>query len=714
MKSSEPRQVGLRFLSLTLVTFAGAIWVTWRYKLSMPATVVALLPGLGGTYLSWKQFHTAGTKPAAELTMAQVADQFAVAVKNYWGEEAGYRRLYDPPPLPVTWQPAEPNLVDGWHDLIATAKGWPGGRAISSEIGPVDLAGDGNDLADVLARIPTGRLVVLGEPGAGKTILLIHLLLTLLARRNPGGPVPVLAGLAGWNPSQQGLTSWLTSRLTRDYPALADPAPSAAGVVSRAKALLDRGLLLPILDGLDELPGSVIATALTKINDGLGPGQGVVVASRLDTYRTATTGTATASTSRTKTASVPPSVTARLLGAAGITLQPVTPSDVAAYLRGRADPIAKARWEPVVNALRTGAPVAQALESPLLVALARTIYNPRPGEHAGIVPDPAELCDQTQLPSVGAVRAHLFDAFIRAAYRPDSPYGDRWKPDQAERWLGFLARHLRDDRHNASDIAWWQLRLAVPWPLLGAAGGFVLGLALLLGAGLEVERTSDLSPRLIHWILLGLIVGLGGGFWGWRKATKAARSDWFPARRLPWQPRRLADSLGLGLVAGLAFGLFFGLQFGLRAGLAGGFVGLMSGFGAGFVETSSPDLTAAADPQVLLTQDRGVFFLGGLLTWVVFEFAFELFFPLGSLTARFVGGLVVTGLALAFALMGFTESAWGWFVLTRCWLVLRGRLPWHLMAFLADAHRREVLRRAGASYQFRHVELQHHLAARPR
>ena len=35
------------------------------------------------------------------------------------------------------------------------------------------------------------------------------------------------------------------------------------------------------------------------------------------------------------------------------------------------------------------------------------------------------------------------------------------------------------------------------------------------------------------------------------------------------------------------------------------------------------------------------------------------------------------------------------------------------MSFLADAHRRGVLRQAGAVYQFRHIELQHRLATRP-
>jgi hypothetical protein len=43
-------------------------------------------------------------------------------------------------------------------------------------------------------------------------------------------------------------------------------------------------------------------------------------------------------------------------------------------------------------------------------------------------------------------------------------------------------------------------------------------------------------------------------------------------------------------------------------------------------------------------------------------------------------------------------------------LTVFGRLPWTLAAFMGDAHRLGVLRRNGATYQFRHLELQLQLA----
>jgi hypothetical protein len=68
--------------------------------------------------------------------------------------------------------------------------------------------------------------------------------------------------------------------------------------------------------------------------------------------------------------------------------------------------------------------------------------------------------------------------------------------------------------------------------------------------------------------------------------------------------------------------------------------------------------------------------------------------------------LFIAGAAISMGL-----NAWGhWLVLARLWLPLRGRVPWAVMAFLEDAHRRGALRQAGAVYQLRHARLQDHLA----
>jgi hypothetical protein len=82
--------------------------------------------------------------------------------------------------------------------------------------------------------------------------------------------------------------------------------------------------------------------------------------------------------------------------------------------------------------------------------------------------------------------------------------------------------------------------------------------------------------------------------------------------------------------------------------------------------------------------------------------------------------LVTNGLAIGAAtaimsgvIFSFLHASWGSFAITRCWLAARRLLPLRLMEFLSDAHeQRGVLRQVGAIYQFRHAELQRHLADR--
>ncbi|MFJ9871193.1 NACHT domain-containing protein [Streptomyces sp. NPDC101165] len=147
----------------------------------------------------------------------------------------------------------------------------------------------GGDIAQVFERVPTRRLVVLGEP-AGKTMLLIRLILTLLEHRRPGGPVLALFPLASWDPARRDPYTWMADQLAQDHPALralapADPPQASPGTLARA--LLLQRLILPILDGLDELPEAVRALALRSINQVLPAGQPLLLSSRTAEYRSA-------------------------------------------------------------------------------------------------------------------------------------------------------------------------------------------------------------------------------------------------------------------------------------------------------------------------------------------------------------------------------------------------------------------------------------------
>jgi len=693
--------------------------------------------------------------------MAQLADQLTIAVATQWSAEAAVRRLNDPYPLPVSWNAADPSLTDAWDSLVRLATsgaGWPAPPPPGTWAAePDDLAGEGRELTEVLARVPTRRLVVLGEPGAGKTMLMVRLVLDLLARRAEGGPVPILVSVTSWNPAAQDLRGWLGTQLMIDHPALAGPPPTGREEPTQAAALIASGLILPILDGLDEIPEQVRGPAISRINDALRPGEQVVVTCRAEQYR--------------DTVRPQDGVEVTLRAAAAVQLCPLDADVVRHYLRDDvAGPVMKARWDPVLAVLGTEAPAGQALATPLMVGLARAIYNPRPGERVGTLRHPAELCHPA-LADRAAVESLLFDAFIPAAYRNHPP--GRWKAKDAERRLVFLARHL-ERTIGSADLAWWQLQDAAPRTASGLAAGLavgpvaglvagvpaglVAGLAVGLWAGLEVGLMAGLWAGLVVGVgfgsakapargmrmsIRGLVVGLAVGPWAGLVVGLAeghVAGLWaglvvglwaglvvgvgFGSAKAPARGMRMSIR---GLVVGLVVGPVVGLVVGFVGGLVGGFVGdlgfwLVAGLVAGpvaglvaglaFGLAGVPgDLAEVTSPGTVLARDRQValrlMLVAGLL--LVLAVGLVADFEVGPVFGLWAG--LAVGPVAGFRL-SMRQTAWPSYVLTRGWLAFRHYLPWSLMSFLSDAHQRGVLRQVGAVYQFRHIELQHRLANR--
>ncbi|WP_241251307.1 NACHT domain-containing protein [Candidatus Protofrankia californiensis] len=689
--------VGLAALAVAVTV---VVWRKWDDTLSTGVTGgIALAVTVAGGWVAWAAYQ----KPP-DLDLAVIADQIADAVFKQWDGELRRRQIGDPHPLPVAWDPANTTLTEDWSSIRqqATSGAWPPEPAGAPwATSPAQLAGRDKEIIDVLDRIPTGRLVILGEPGAGKTILAVRLLLALLARRaqgGQGGPVPVLLSLASWNPTDQDLTSWLETSLIRNHSGLDAPAPDATGQNrNRAQALLDRRLLLPILDGLDELPPALRATALAKISEMLPDGQGLVLTCRKQAFRWA----------------IRPSywggVESKLKGAAAVVLRTLTPDEVADYFqKAPGGPVVTARWDEVVASFTATSPppVTRVLTTPLMASLAHTIYNPRRGESLQGVPNPVDLLNPTRFPTATSVREHLLDEFIPAAYRPH-PHR------KVQQWLQFLARHLEDRLHGTPDLAWWQLRTAAPWRFLDLIARLTFGLAF--GLGIACAARFMLGPGIGPG--LGAMAGLVAG----DRFARVCGLRMEPSRGVRWQPSLVGFRIGRmgGLVYGLAYGFTAGIVYGIAAGLA---YGLTVGFTFGLTGAVA-ELRTAASPKTVLKRDRRAFrilgFTQGLSGAVTYGLG-------GGFMVVFVskltdGGLTDGGLTVVLVLIlagwftgmltgGLSQAAWGWFALARLWLAASGQVPWRFMGFLADAHERGVLRQVGAVYQFRHVELQRRLA----
>lgn len=652
---------------------------------------------------------------SAQQGLDKASRELATAVARQWTAESMMRSLGRPEPIQLSWSVTH--------------------RAAAATPVPRKLHGNLSDLIGEFRQWPKRQLVVLGEPGAGKTALVVLLTLSLLANPEPGEPVPVLLPLSSWDPRNEHLYTWLARKLTEEYPGLGN---AAAYGPHAAQRLVADERIMPVLDGLDEAPPELQAAAIDAIDLATAGGRPFVVTCRRTEYEDAVLREGVI-----------------LASATVVDMQPVDIEDAARFLTSRQHP-GSSRWQSVIAHLRDQprGPLAQVMSTPLMVDLARTAYG-------GPTSDPAELLDAARFPDRTSIGEHLLDAVLPAAYphrpprltpaggiRPAAP--PRYEPGQSTRWLTFLAQHLQ--RARTRDLAWWELADAIPQPtralIFAIPSAVIFAIAGALAGG----------PRV------GIVYGVAFGLAGFAAHTLGRRQG--PLRvemRFHGTAPRFLPRFGIGLIIGVALGLGWSLSHGLVLML-----GLVFGLALGvhvWLDTPA-DARCVSSPLTVLKQDRtaalsytltyalsmGIFyvvadtFTNGTTYIPVFGGSFDIGLALVTgivvaplarlafgrsgglaygLAAIAAGGLVfphatslaeglragtVFGIAVGLAI--FLSRAWGSFVLTRAWLAMRGKTPLRLMRFLADAHHRAVLRQAGAVFQFRHASLQDNLANR--
>jgi hypothetical protein len=124
----------------------------------------------------------------------------------------------------------------------------------------------------------TGLLLILGEPGSGKTTSLLDLARTLLDRAGDDikERVPIVLNLSSWK-KRQPLAEWMSGELSEKYRV----------PVKIARSWIENKNLLPLLDGLDEVGTTLQPDCVAAINtfiEKLDP-PGLVICCRLNEYR---------------------------------------------------------------------------------------------------------------------------------------------------------------------------------------------------------------------------------------------------------------------------------------------------------------------------------------------------------------------------------------------------------------------------------------------
>jgi hypothetical protein len=540
-------------------------------------------------------------------------------------------------------------------------------------------ASDG-ELASVLEyyqSLSPRRLVVLGRPGAGKTVLALELQVRLLEARDsePGAPVPVLVSATAYD-SGQLWEAWLAGHLAVRF-----------GIRKQTAARLVRaGRILPLVDGLDEMDpagagGPQRAQTLVKALNAAMRGHTrapVVVTCRRSDYSALSRG-------------IDRATHVEMTGLVG--------DEAAAYLRGQVRTLAeKDRWKPVLAMLdeEPYGPLAAQVATPWRLTLALAAFRDG-GDPAALLP-PAGITAGEYTQYLDGLLVGGYGPSAVRLHSPGTPYNE----PQVQQWLTALADGLAwQSRHgmSATDIVLHQLwrpagqRItrashaamtmlpAIPVLIAGVAAkssGFVLAGCCLLLAGFIAA--SEPSPHRMNFRNIATRRGRSGFAIGTAYGTAAGTA----AGTAYW----IAYGIAYGAAAWLLFGLIFGI--------AGGFAGGISGAAP---DDRGPRAVIRADSISGLAAVLAVGFVAGLVPGIVVGLAV-------GLVAGFVAGLVY-GLAFGFAYgIAFRGKAWTRYHLAVAVMAVRGQGPLRLGAFLDWAVDAGLLRVSGVAYQFRHRQLQ--------
>lgn len=553
----------------------------------------------------------------------------------------------------------------------------------------------GTSIISVFNQIGTGRsLLILGEPGSGKTISLLQLARDLIERaeQDVSQLIPVVFNLSSWSTQRKPLIfrDWLIAELGNKYQV---PRKLANDWIQQQQLCL-------LLDGLDEVRAVDRDSCVSSINAfQQDQGTEVVVCSRTKDYK---------------------KLTHYLNVQNAIYLRSLTPSQIHHYLTQLQTDLTGLR-----TLLSNDAALQELAPSPLMLNIMVLAYQ-------GMT--------VTDLPKTEVVeerRKQLFNTYIERMFnRPNrSKLTSRYSQTQTLYWLIWLAQRMVQNSPTLFLIesmqpSWLQMRTeTIAYRVILNS---IIWLPFVLLGGLNFVLLGDIGPLGLLFLLFGVLSELLSGeitlveIQGF-SIQKAIKNGLCVGKRVGrhivlnigltgGSALGLAGGLALGLTGGPVAGLFFGLLGGLLGLLLGLLLGFLAGLSAGLLAGLSAGLTFS-DLETTIAPNEGIWrsarsfvisvllfgLIGVLFFWLLFGLTvglsaglqFGLFF---GLTVGLFFGLVYGG---ATCIQHFS---------LRLALCLRGQIPWNYARFLDHAIERLFLQRVGGGYIFVHRLLMEHFA----
>lgn len=335
-------------------------------------------------------------KPSVSLSQKAYRDRQALLnkVKTYWIKGVLERSLH------------HRILIElGLEERLDFAD--PFNLAVSVMNEPLQPLNLGTQPIDVFDDLGEGRsLLILGEPGSGKTITLLQLARDLLARaeQDINHLIPVVFNLSSWN-GKQPVADWLVEELNTKY-----QVPKAIG----EPWIMQQQLLL-LLDGLDEVAIAKREACVTALNQfQQTQGTELVVCSRIIDYE---------------------ALSQRLMVQQAIYVRALQPAQIDRYLNALNADLTGLR-----QLLKADIAFQELARSPLMLNIMVLAYE-------GISPE-----DFPEM-SVEAHRQQLFNTYIDRMLKRrggDVPYS----PKRTIQWLSWLAQQMVSSSQTIFLIEW--------------------------------------------------------------------------------------------------------------------------------------------------------------------------------------------------------------------------------------------------------------------
>jgi hypothetical protein len=248
-------------------------------------------------------------------------------------------------------------------------------------------------------------LLILGEPGAGKTMMLITLAQALIIRaeREPREPIPVILNLMSWAKQHRPLEDWVVEELTAKY-----MIPRRIG-----RQWLEDDDLILLLDGFDDVPARQRRRCAKVINRfrasrGLS---GIVVCSRSEEYA---------------------AVGLKLKLGAAVEIQPLSDKQIDTYLVAQGPPLAQ-----LGAAIERDPTMREMARNPLMLSIMSLAYDDVESEAAGAL---LEVTTAGSVP-LSTRRQRLFDTYVGSMFHRRAP-DSRFSPEHTIRQLSWLADQM--------------------------------------------------------------------------------------------------------------------------------------------------------------------------------------------------------------------------------------------------------------------------------